>query len=762
MNKKTISNTFTVNTVEDGVDAVYAYASTDKIVVECNSDGTVKTAVNKTITLTMKVGNATFSFFTQVDIGTLPSGVSVQRNGSDTLLVSVGTTATSAGIAAGFDMTLHAYNGIDRFQAPIHIALIGSVQGQNASEVNPNILLRTIFDDGIDKVSEKWSFDSSYVSIDTTSDTVVEGRKSIRLNSQNNVNGVGFSQSVLGKIKPNTWYTASFNVFHTAGGSFAMSFYNLIGGSRHLIYDGNVIVDGVARTIEADSCDVVINGAWDGARHTVTFKTRSSEHISTTRLDFVFWQGYSSTGVSPYSQTAICMPKLEIGEVATAYMANEDDLRGQRGKTGRFYYYAGCDWNASDSTQQFAVTDVSVPFFSKAGSSSNKYYVYNPDVMPAGGQMTMAQMAAATTVSGSINWNNKPWEVMTDDFKYLITEAIFASFAKLGSFIVSGDWLISTNGTINGTAYVDGESYNGAPAYTWFDPVYPNTDHTKTVTISGQQVTVHNFIPYLAFDGRTGETYQQNAHVKGEIRATSGTVGGFIISPTQISSDNNNIVLNSNGTATITGTINATNGSITGQMNIGTGGSIIVGSDNSGKYRIKISQNSSNGQISMIDSSGNSMVLINYNTDRNAGQVKVSEADATHPRYTFINPNAIESMYNYKNANNQWNGDSSHITTQLGYRMAETEYEDNYVSGGSGSTKHVKIGITSGVVSLRAYDESGASAWPTASVPMNNYPSMTKGLVHVISLGSLKEILNNQTYYSFSYGKLSVMLVQTS
>jgi hypothetical protein len=448
----------------------------------------------------------------------------VQRNGSDTVLVSVGTTATSAGMAAGFDMTLHAYNGIDRFQAPIHIALIGSVQGQDASEVNPNILLRTIFDDGIDKVSEKWSFDSNYVSIDTASDTVVEGRKSIRLNSQNNVNGVSISQSVLGKIKPNTWYTVSFNAFHIAGGRFAMSFYNLIGGSRHLIYDGNVIVDGVARTIEADNCDVDINAAWDGARHTVTFKTRSSEHISTTRLDFAFFQGYSSIHEPPHSQTAICMPKLEIGEVATAYMANEDDLRGEkgdegaRGKVGRFFYFGGTfNPQDNDPTHVFVVNDAQAPYFehsetvtTQSGTTTIKrYHVFNYET---NGSYTMSHMWAISS-----NWNNKPWEVMTNDFKYLITEAIFARFAKLGSFIVSGDWLISTNGTINGTAYVDGESYNGAPAYTWFDPAYPNTSVNTTHTVNGTTWTGYNFVPNYCVDGRTGTTFQ-----------TSGVFSGFI------------------------------------------------------------------------------------------------------------------------------------------------------------------------------------------------------------------------------------------
>ena len=192
--------------------------------------------------------------------------------------------------------------------------------------------------------------------------------------------------------------------------------------------------------------------------------------------------------------------------------------KGDIGKVGRFFYYAG-DWNASDNSQTFLVNDATTPFFSKAGSNSKDYYVFNMFYDDGKNHyLTMKGMADdSAKVRGQIDWTKAPWQVMWDDYKYLISEAIFADFAKLGSFIVSGDWLISTNGTINGTAYVNGASYNGAPAYTWFEPAYPNTDHTKTVTIGGQQVTVHNFIPNFCVDGLTGTTFQ-----------TSGVFSGFI------------------------------------------------------------------------------------------------------------------------------------------------------------------------------------------------------------------------------------------
>ena len=219
--------------------------------------------------------------------------------------------------------------------------------------------------------------------------------------------------------------------------------------------------------------------------------------------------------------------------------------------------------------------------------------------------------------------------------------------------------------------------------------------------------------------------------------------------------------------AVISGTINATSGSITGQMNIASGGSIIVGKEDS--YRIKIAQSSNRGYITMLDGNSNNIILINYDTVKNAGQIKVSEADAVHERYTFINPYSMESVYNYQNASSQWNGDYSHITTQVGRRMAETEYDDLYVSGGYGTMRHIKIGLgTTGsgsseqsVVNLRAYDDNQGSAWPVCRLDPNGANWMDKGHVHVMTMWELKALLDNPDYiYNSHLANYAVMLTR--
>lgn len=180
-------------------------------------------------------------------------------------------------------------------------------------------------------------------------------------------------------------------------------------------------------------------------------------------------------------------------------------VQGARGKIGRFFYFGG-EFNSSDNTTAFLINDAQAPYFEHTEGGQKRYHVFNPDETPAGGLRSMAQMWTASQQS----WNNAPWEVMTNDFKYIITEALFGAYAHLGSFIINGDWMISQHGTINGQASTN---------YTQFDPDHPN-DNTGT-----------NFIPYFAVDGLTGKSYQNDAYVNGTIISEGSANSRWEISP---------------------------------------------------------------------------------------------------------------------------------------------------------------------------------------------------------------------------------------
>ena len=151
----------------------------------------------------------------------------------------------------------------------------------------------------------------------------------------------------------------------------------------------------------------------------------------------------------------------------------EQGVNGQRGKMGRFFYYAG-EFDSTDTTKAFIVNDAQAPYFShgvNAATGLLNCHVYNPT---NNGSYTMAQMWD----SSSQSWNNAPWETMTNEFKYLITKAIFGDYAHFGACVINGDWLISIHGKLNGTSYAgsvdnpETASGNVVP-YTLFDPVFP-------------------------------------------------------------------------------------------------------------------------------------------------------------------------------------------------------------------------------------------------------------------------------------------------
>ena len=337
----------------------------------------------------------------------------------------------SAGLTAGTDFTSYVVfllyvggNVVDKETVNIVSDGAKGENGKDAHEVNPNILLRTIFDKGIDFVKEKWEADWDYVYIDTNTSTIIDGKKCVKINAQG-TSFKDFKQNIIGSLRNGQWYTLSFNYFATA--IWRSFLYPNQEGVACIDTSAGVYVDGVFVSSIGNNGGIDWPVDQDGGRHSVTFKTASSFPTSYFYIIFRAQAG---------NQVSICMPKLEYGMYATAYMANDDDLKGSdgvRGKVGRFYYYAG-EFDVNDNTHSFLVNDAQAPYFKTGGTT---FHVYNSDT---NGSFTMAQMGD--------DFNSAPWEIMTNDFKYIITEAIFGKYAHLGSFIINGDWMLSQHGTL--------------------------------------------------------------------------------------------------------------------------------------------------------------------------------------------------------------------------------------------------------------------------------------------------------------------------
>ncbi len=494
-------------------------------------------------------------------------------------------------------------------------------KGDDAQEVNPNILLRTIFDRGIDFVLEAWTRTNELIAIDGATDTIVNGRKSLRMNASSQ--DLDFQQNVFGKVKPSTWYTLSFNYFATQ--SFHTFLWDASNTTPWIDLSEGYMIDGSATPTAVTRIDGFHEweADWRGNRHSITFKTASTFATNTLYVLFRCLQG---------GQVAICMPKLEEGRVATAYMAHESDLKGDagqntviydivfneawaridnsgnitarlrgiayiingqtrtpltgayirygyilddpdtyadtttnsgtnnpgyfsadtwfdgdtayfskgstnifaaiivggevmvvkyvtiarqgadgvsvRGKTGRFYYYAGV-WKQQAN---YSIEETQAPYV-KMGNSF--YMLDNRGVEPA--TLPWSPSTAPGTEGDTA------WTLMSSLHQYYIAQAFFGENAYLGSFIINGDWMLSQYGTLKDSAgnvtVVNASNvntpFNSKVPYAWFDADDPMGD---SVPSQGD----YKFIPNFAVDGLTGKTYQNDAYIRGEVHATSG------------------------------------------------------------------------------------------------------------------------------------------------------------------------------------------------------------------------------------------------
>jgi hypothetical protein len=117
-----------------GDNAATAYASPDKISIPCYSGGGVKEESTTSVIFYLSVGDNAV-IVTSVSSGTKPTGVTVTGRGDNAVTITVGTTATASGLAAGVTFTVNGtYNG-KSYSAKITVALIGAVQGAQGQSI---------------------------------------------------------------------------------------------------------------------------------------------------------------------------------------------------------------------------------------------------------------------------------------------------------------------------------------------------------------------------------------------------------------------------------------------------------------------------------------------------------------------------------------------------------------------------------------------------------------------------------------------------
>lgn len=173
-----------------------------------------------------------------------------------------------------------------------------------------------------------------------------------------------------------------------------------------------------------------------------------------------------------------------------------------QGQMGRNFYYAG-EYSA---TTPYKLTDFEAPFVSLTENGQTTYWVM------FGNNGTIVGVKPSST--------SNRWRLMSSNFTYLITQAVFSNFAKLGSAVFNLDYMFSQQGVMKGYGGVATQVATGDSQYQHADPEDMNGDNMDDVPISGKS-------------DYTGDSSNPNPYVTGLIQAQNTFI------PTRLNLDAN-------------------------------------------------------------------------------------------------------------------------------------------------------------------------------------------------------------------------------
>lgn len=174
----------------------------------------------------------------------------------------------------------------------------------------------------------------------------------------------------------------------------------------------------------------------------------------TNNVDATYYEGVVTfTVVGSYEGESFTM------QYSVAIVASKQGLTGEKGAMGRNFYYDG-EWS---STKDYELTSMQAAFV----HYGDNYWVR----VGEDGETCRGQAPSNSSAY---------WEEMVTDFKYLISQAVFSEFAKLGSAIFNKDWMISQYGVRNNVT---------SSNYTNFTPEFPNRDEQQLTTAPIMNIT---------------------------------------------------------------------------------------------------------------------------------------------------------------------------------------------------------------------------------------------------------------------------------
>ena len=162
-------------------------------------------------------------------------------------------------------------------------------------------------------------------------------------------------------------------------------------------------------------------------------------YVTTYSSGYTYNMSFSETNVHIYiTDNATFGSGTILDHEVIPSVRVQNGQQGIQGKMGRTPYYWG-KWSEKTSTDTFTVNDYMTPYVANGETGG----------IPQCWIFVGANGSYTKSTAGEPSTNDK-WQLMTSDFEYLITKAIFSDFAQLGSGIFNGDYVFSQDGTIDG------------------------------------------------------------------------------------------------------------------------------------------------------------------------------------------------------------------------------------------------------------------------------------------------------------------------
>ena len=228
--------------------------------------------------------------------------------------------------------------------------------------------------------------------------------------------------------------------------------YTLKATPTSLVFNPNtqLFVGGSTITITATH-----NGAAFTGGSLVVYAVDSSGNTNYTPASL----GVAFSASSAYVRYDAYLTVNSVQVASTSIPIARYGTNGQTGATGRMFYMMGA-YTAGTTYERTSET-VPMVYFDNG--------VWNAALGTYGNYYYLADGKVGTNIEPESDSPLHSVWIPADSFGVVITQGIFAEFAKFGSAIISGDCMFSTNGRIGSTEYNNGATYLwNRPAYMWF------------------------------------------------------------------------------------------------------------------------------------------------------------------------------------------------------------------------------------------------------------------------------------------------------